>query len=157
MKQRIDYYKANPKLLQAMRGLQALVDESTLEPLMIELVKTRVSQINGCAYCVDMHTLDARAMGETEQRLHCLAVWREAPFYTERERAALEWAEALTLLPQSHVPDEIFDAVRPHFTDKELTDLTVAVVHINGWNRFAVGFRAVAGQYVSRKTPPTAK
>ena len=136
-----------------MRGLQRHLDTSTLEPLLMELVKIRASQINGCAYCVDMHTLDARALGETEQRLYCLPVWREAPFYSDRERAALEWTEALTLLAETHVPDEVFEAVRPHFSDTELADLTLAVVLINGWNRFCVSFRDVPGQYVSRKKP----
>lgn len=153
MKQRMDYGKASPGAMRAMRGMQSYIDECSLEPLLLELVKTRASQLNGCAYCVDMHTLDARAMGETEQRLYALPVWRESPFYTERERAALEWTEALTLLSESHVPDEVYEAVREHFDDKELADLTLAVVLINGWNRFGVAFRSVPGEYVSNRKP----
>ena len=133
--------------MRAMMGLQRYVDDCGLEKLLLELVKTRASQINGCAYCIDMHTKDARAAGETEQRLYALSAWRETPFYSERERAALEWTEALTLISESHVPDTIFEAVRPHFTDKELADLTAAVVLINGWNRFAISFRDVPGTY----------
>lgn len=157
MEERMDYGKAAPGAIRAMYGLQHYVDDCGLEPLLLELVKTRASQINGCAYCVDMHTKDARALGETEQRLYALTVWRESPFYTDRERAALEWTESLTLLSVDHVPDHVFEAVRPHFTDKELADLTLAVVLINGWNRFAVGFRDLPGQYVSKKKPLVAE
>lgn len=147
MKERLAYGKASPGVIRAMRGLQAHLDESGLEHSLLELVKLRASQINGCAYCVDMHTKDARALGETEQRLYCLSVWRETPFYTERERAALEWTEALTLISETHVPDEIYEAVRPHFSDRELADLTLAIVLINGWNRFAIAFRSEVGTY----------
>ena len=147
MKQRLAYSKVAPGAMTAMRGLQRYLDDCGLEKSLMELVKLRASQLNGCAYCVDMHTKDARAYGETEQRLYCLSVWRECPFYTERERAAMEWTEALTLISETHVPDEIYDAVRPHFTEKELADLTLAVVLINGWNRFAISFRNVPGTY----------
>jgi AhpD family alkylhydroperoxidase len=130
-----------------MRGLEQAVRESGLEPKLRELVKIRASQINGCAYCVDMHTIDARAMGETEQRLYAVAVWEEAPFFTERERAALLWTEKVTLLSVDHVPDAVYEQVRAHFTDEELVNLTLAVIAINGWNRLAVSFRSVAGHY----------
>lgn len=147
MEERMNYGKAAPGAMRAMMGLQRYVDDCGLEKLLLELVKTRASQINSCAYCIDMHTKDARAAGETEQRLYALSAWRETPFYSERERAALEWTEALTLISESHVPDAIFEAVRPHFSDKELSDLTLAVVLINGWNRFAISFRDVPGTY----------
>lgn len=147
MEERMDYGKAAPGAMRAMNGLQTYVDHCGLEKLLLELVKTRASQINGCAYCIDMHTKDARAAGETEQRLYALSAWRETPFFSPRERAALEWTEALTLISETHVPDEIFEAVRPHFTDKELSDLTLAVILINGWNRYAISFRDVPGTY----------
>jgi AhpD family alkylhydroperoxidase len=132
-----------------MVGLEDAVHESTLEPELLELVKMRSSQLNGCAYCLDMHAKDARARGESEQRLHVLAAWREAPFYNDRERAALAWCEALTLLPQTGAPDEVYEQAREQFDDQELVALTLAIVAINGWNRFAVGFRAEVGGYVS--------
>ncbi len=130
-----------------MYGLERHVRQSGLERPLLELVKLRASQINGCAYCIDMHTKDARAEGETEQRLYALAAWRETPFYTERERAALEWTEALTLISQNHVPDELFERVRQRFSEEELVNLTLAVVAINGWNRMAISFRTVPGSY----------
>lgn len=141
MKQRFNYYKQAPKAVEALRGLQAYVDSSGLEHSLIELVKLRASQINGCAYCVDMHTRDARKAGETEQRLYAVAVWREAPFFTPRERAGLAWCEALTLISHDHVPDAVYDEARQHFSEKELVDLSFAVVAINGWNRMAVSSR----------------
>jgi AhpD family alkylhydroperoxidase len=147
MKQRLDYAKASPEALAAMYGLEKAVRQSGLEKPLIELVKMRASQINGCAFCIDMHWKDARAEGETEQRLYGLDAWREAPYYTDRERAALEWTEALTLVADENVPDAVFDAVRPHFNDKELMDLTLAVVAINSWNRIAIGFRSTPGSY----------
>jgi AhpD family alkylhydroperoxidase len=153
VKARLNYGAVSPDTLKAMSSLQSYADTCGLEPLLIELVKTRASQINGCAYCLDMHTKDARALGETEQRLYALSAWREAPFYSERERAALEWTEAITLIAVDHVPDEVYEAVRPHFTEKELVDLTLSIVLINGWNRFAVGFRSQAGKYESKKQP----
>jgi AhpD family alkylhydroperoxidase len=133
-----------------MRQLQRYVDDSTLETALLELVKTRASQINGCAYCVDMHTKDARADGETEQRLYALSVWRETPFYTARERAALAWAEAVTLLAQGPVSDEIFEEARRQFSERELVELTMAIVAINGWNRLSVAFGTVPGSYQPR-------
>lgn len=141
MQTRLDYRKANPHALNAMLALEERIAQSGLEPTLIELVRLRASQINGCAYCVDMHTRDARKHGETERRLATVVVWREAPFFTDRERAALEWTEAVTLVAHDHVPDAVWEAVRPHFTDAELVDLTLAMVTINGWNRFAVSFR----------------
>ncbi|MBO3040717.1 carboxymuconolactone decarboxylase family protein [Burkholderia pseudomallei] len=141
MQTRLDYRKANPHALNAMLALEERIAQSGLEPTLIELVRLRASQINGCAYCVDMHTRDARKHGETERRLATVVVWREAPFFTDRERAALEWTEAVTLVAHDHVPDAVWEAGRPHFTDAELVDLTLAIVTINGWNRFAVSFR----------------
>jgi AhpD family alkylhydroperoxidase len=149
---RLDYRKTFPAALQAMLGLEDAVHESTLEPELLELVKMRASQLNGCAYCLDMHSKDARARGESEQRLHVLAAWREAPFYSERERAALGWCEALTLLPQTGAPDEAYAQLTEQFDDEEIVALTLATVAINGWNRFAVGLRAEVGDYVSPHT-----
>lgn len=120
---------------------------SGLEPELVDLVRTRASQINGCAFCLDMHTKDARARGETEQRLYLLPAWRETEFYTERERAALAWTEALTLIADDRVPDEVFAAVRPHFTDDELAFLTLAIIAINSFNRLNVSLRLPAGMY----------
>ena len=118
-----------------------------LESSLLELVKTRASQINGCAYCLDMHTKDARAHGETEQRLYALPAWAETPFFTDRERAALAWTEAVTLVSETHVPDDVYELARQHFNEKELVDLTLAVVAINGWNRLSIAFRSVPGTY----------
>jgi AhpD family alkylhydroperoxidase len=146
---RLDYRKAFPEALRAMRSLEQAVEDSALEPALLELVKMRASQLNGCAYCLDMHSKDARARGESEQRLHVLAAWREAPFYSARERAALAWCEALTLLPQTGAPDDMYALVREQFDDAEIVALTLAIVAINGWNRFAVGFRSPVGGYVS--------
>jgi AhpD family alkylhydroperoxidase len=147
MKARIDI-TANPGVAQAMMGLETYLRKSSgLEPALVELVKMRSSQINGCAYCLDMHSKDARARGETEQRLYCLPAWRETPFYTDRERAALAWTEAVTLITEGHVPDEVFEEARKHFSEAELANLTLAVVTINGWNRFAIAFRSVPGAY----------
>jgi AhpD family alkylhydroperoxidase len=147
MEPRIRYDEIAPGALQAMRQLEKYVRESGLERSLLELVKIRVSQINGCAFCIDMHAKDARAKGESEQRIYLLDAWREAPFYTERERAALEWAEAVTLITHGHVPDGVFERVRRQFSERELIDLTMAVVAINGWNRLAISFRAVPGSY----------
>jgi AhpD family alkylhydroperoxidase len=143
MQSRLDFYKASPTGTRAMMALEKAVSECGLEKPLMELVRLRASQINGCAFCVDMHTTDARKGGETERRLASVVVWREAPFFSERERAALEWTEALTLVAQTHVPDAVWNAVRPHFTDQELADLTMLVVAINGWNRISVGFRKI--------------
>ena len=148
MKPRIDVIKQAPAgAAEAMYGLEKYVRQSGLEHSLLELVKTRASQINGCAHCIDMHTKDARAEGETEQRLYGLSAWRETPYYSERERAALEWTEAVTLVSQNHVPDELYERVRKQFTEAELINLTLAVVAINGWNRLAICFRTVPGSY----------
>ncbi len=147
MKPRIDLIRVSPRGLQAMLGLQNYVNQSGLEPSLLELMKMRASQINGCAYCLDMHTKDARAAGETEQRLYLLDAWREAPFYSERERAALTWTEALTILHEEHVPDDAFATVREHFSEQEIVNLSLAIVAINGWNRLMIGFRAEVGGY----------
>ena len=147
MQPRLDYAKVAPGAREAMYAVERYVRECGLERRLLELVKLRASQINGCAYCVDMHTKDARAHGETEQRLYAVVVWREAPFFTERERAALAWTEAVTLVSQEQVPDDVFEIARKEFSDKELVDLTMAVIAINGWNRLAISFREVAGTY----------
>jgi AhpD family alkylhydroperoxidase len=150
---RIDYQKVFPDALRAMLGLEKAVHASSLEPELLELVKMRASQLNGCAYCLDMHSKDARARGETEQRLHVLSAWREAPFYSERERAALAWCEALTLLPQTGAPDDVYAELERAFEPEEIVALTLAIVAINGWNRFAVGLRSPVGDYVSPHAP----
>jgi AhpD family alkylhydroperoxidase len=148
MNARIDVTKyLGSDLGRAMLGLSAASEASGLEKSLRELVKIRTSQMNGCAYCIDMHTKDARLAGETEQRIYALNAWRETPFFTDRERAALEWAEALTRVGDTHVPDEVFEIARRQFTEAELVALTLAVVVINGWNRLAVSFRAPAGSY----------
>ncbi len=147
MQPRLDIQKIAPQVYRAMGGLETLVRNSGLEPGLLELVKMRASQINGCAYCLDMHSKDARAKGETEQRLYALNAWRETPFYTDRERAALAWTEALTLISQTHAPDDEYEEVRRFFSEVELVNLTMAIVAINGWNRLAIGFRSVPGTY----------
>jgi AhpD family alkylhydroperoxidase len=133
--------------VQAMLKLSHTVEASGLERPLLELVKIRASQINGCAYCIDMHTKDARVLGETEQRIYALNAWRETPFFTPRERAALAWTEAVTRVADTQVPDDVFEDVRPQFTEEELLALTFEVVVINGWNRLAISSRAVAGTY----------
>ena len=148
---RLDYQKTLPEASQAMVALEHVVSSSTLEAELRELVKLRASQINDCAYCVDMHTKDARAMGEDEQRLHLVAVWREAPSFTSRERAALAWTEALTLLSETGAPDDVYEAMASEFDPGERVALTLAIVAINGWNRLAVGFRQPVGSYVSHR------
>ena len=136
-----------PAAYAAMLGLEKFARESGLETALLELVRLRASQINVCAYCIDMHTKDARAEGETEQRLYGLSAWRETPFYTPRERAALEWTEAVTEIGNSHAPDELYARMREHFSEDELVKLTMAIIAINGWNRLAIAFRAVPGSY----------
>jgi AhpD family alkylhydroperoxidase len=150
MQTRLDYSKAAPGSVQAMYKLQKFSEESGLERTLLELVKTRVSQINGCAFCIDIHTKDARAAGETEQRLYGLSAWREAPYYSERERAALAWAEVVTRISQTHASDEQYEAVRAQFSEEELVKLTMAVISINGWNRLAIAFRPEVGKYQPR-------
>ena len=139
--------KADPKAYQAMFALENYLRNCGLEKPLLELMKMRASQINGCAYCIDMHSKDARAAGETEQRLYELDAWRETPFYSDRERAALAWTESLTLVSQTHVPDDVFAEVKKHFSEAEIVALTLAVVAINGWNRIAISIRAVPGTY----------
>jgi AhpD family alkylhydroperoxidase len=148
MQPRLDAQKTVPAAYQAMLGLEMYVRKSSrLEPSLLELVKMRASQLNGCAFCIDMHSKDARADGETEQRLYALNAWRETPFFTDRERAALAWTEAVTLVSEGHVPDEVYSEARERFTEEELVNLTMAIVTINGWNRLAIAFRAVPGAY----------
>ncbi|HZX94958.1 MAG TPA: carboxymuconolactone decarboxylase family protein, partial [Myxococcales bacterium] len=147
MKPRIDIGAVSPAAYRAMLGLERFIHESSIEPKLAHLLKMRASQINGCAYCLDMHSKDARALGETEQRLYGLDAWREAPYYTERERAALEFTESLTLVTQGHVPDDVYERARKQFSEKELVELAMIAVAINGWNRLAIGFRSEAGTY----------
>ena len=147
MEPRIAYADAAPGAIKAMYGLETYVRHCGLEPSLLELVKLRASQINGCAYCIDMHTKDARARGESEQRLYALVAWQETSFYSERERAALLWTEAVTRVAEGHVPDAVYEEVRHAFTEAEIVNLTMAVVAINGWNRLAISFRAVPGDY----------
>lgn len=153
---RLDYRHELPEASRAMVHLERVVWESTLEPKLRELVRLRASQINGCAYCVDMHTKDAEAIGEDAQRLHLVAVWREAPVFSARERAALAWTEALTLVAESGAPDDVFDEVAHQFDPAEQVALTLAIVAINGWNRLAVGFQQPVGGYVSDRHPAVA-
>ncbi len=148
---RIRYVHVSPEGIHALQGLETYVRNCGLEPELLELVKLRASQINGCAYCIDMHTKDARARGETEQRLYELSVWEETPFYSDRERAALAWTETITLIANSHVPDSVYELARQHFSEKELVDLTMAIIAINSWNRLAVSFRTVPGTYQPAK------
>ncbi len=144
---RMNYGKAAPGAMRAMNGLETYLGECELEPVLLDLVRLRASQLNGCAYCVDMHSLDLRAAAVTDQRIFSLPVWQDAPLYTDRERAALLWTDALTLISQNHVPDEVYQQVRPHFTDAELANLTLAVATINAWNRFGISFRDEPGHY----------
>jgi AhpD family alkylhydroperoxidase len=134
-------------VVKAMLGLSAPFETSTLEPALLELVKIRASQINGCGYCLDMHTKDARHAGESEQRLYLVSVWREAPMFTDREKAALAWTEALTKLENQHVSDQVYEQVRAQFSEEELVRLTLAVIAINGWNRLNIGFNVEPGGY----------
>ena len=143
MQTRINYLKAAPEAIKAAQGLEMLLKNSGLEQSLYHLVKTRASQINGCAFCIHMHTRDARAHGETEERLYLLDAWRESPLYSDRERAALAWTEALTLIAETHAPDDAWEAVRAEFSEAEIVKLTVLIGTINTWNRIAIGFRAV--------------
>lgn len=147
MEPRLQFMKVAPDGFRSFTHLHLYLNSCGLEPSLINLIRLRASQINVCAYCIDAHTMDARALGETEQRLYALSAWRGTPFYTERERAALAWVEALTLLSQNDVPDELFESVRQQFSEKELVDLTLAIIHINGWNQLANSFRLVPGTY----------
>ena len=148
MNARINLMNVNPGILHAMLGLEKQVSKGGLDSKLLDLVRMRASQINGCAYCLDMHSKDARAAGETEQRLYGLNAWRETPYYSVRERAALEWTEALTLVTEGHVPDEVYERVRQEFSEDELAHLSLAIVAINGWNRLNVAARTVPGDYV---------
>lgn len=150
MEARLDFMKAAPDGYKAMSGLEVYARRS-IEPVLLELIKIRASQINGCAFCLDMHTKDARAKGETEQRIYTLGAWRETPFFTDRERAALALTEAITLISENHVPDAIYEEAKKHFNEKELVDLVFAIVTINGWNRLAITFHSVPGIYQPAK------
>jgi AhpD family alkylhydroperoxidase len=147
---RIDYRQFSQPALQAMLALEQYLAGCGFDHKLMHLLKLRASQINGCAYCIDMHSIDARAAGETEQRLYALDAWRETPFFDDRERAALAWIEAVTLVSQSHVPDAVYDEARKHFSEKEIVDLTYLASTINAWNRIAVSMRAVPGRYKAR-------
>lgn len=147
MKARIELQASNRKIIQPLLAIEGYLHGSSLGSRLLHLVKTRASQINGCALCLDMHTKDARAEGESEQRLYALNAWRETPFFDERERAALEWTEAVTLVAETHVPDEAYERVKQHFTEQELIELTLAITNINAWNRLNVAFRTVPGNY----------
>jgi AhpD family alkylhydroperoxidase len=156
---RLKYYRASPGAYQALKQLQDYVESSGLERNLLELVKLRASQLNGCAFCFDMHWKDARALGESEERLYMLTVWRESHLYSERERAALAWTEAVTLISQTGAPDDVYEEARVHFDEKEISDLTLAIAAINAWNRMAISFRLVPGWYEvreSRRAPATA-
>ena len=143
MKPRMNYFQTAPETVNALLALEKQVTSSGLEQSLIELVKIRASQINGCAYCIHMHTQDARKHGETEQRLYLLNAWREAPVYTERERAALAWTEAVTLISETHAPDDVYEQVRAQFSEAETVNLTMLIATINAWNRLAISFRAM--------------
>lgn len=147
MSQRINYQKIAPKATKGLVEIEKYIHESDLDPALYELVKLRASQMNGCAFCIDMHTKDARANGETEQRLYAINVWRDTSFYSKKERAALEWTEALTQISANEVSDELYERVRKEFNEKDLVDLTMVIVAINGWNRLSISFRNEAGSY----------
>jgi AhpD family alkylhydroperoxidase len=151
MEPRIDYQQSGIGVLTAMRGLEKYLHECGLEESLVHLIKLRVSQINGCAYCIDMHWKDLRAIGEGEQRLYGLDAWEESPYYTERERAALAWAEAVTDIKEGHVSDDVYESVKKHFSEKELADLTLAIAAINSWNRLMIAGRTVPGAYQPRQ------
>jgi AhpD family alkylhydroperoxidase len=155
MKARLDFRKASPDGNKAMMGLHRFVHDCGLERSLLELVTLRASQINGCAHCIDMHAKELRADGESDQRLYLLSAWRESPFYSERERAALAWAEAVTSLPNQEVPDSVYESARTQFTETELVNLTLALVAINGANRLNIAFRTVPGSYQPRPRTAT--
>jgi AhpD family alkylhydroperoxidase len=151
MKARLDFRKASPRGEDAMRALHTFVRNCGLDHSLLELVKLRASQINGCAHCIDMHTKELRADGESEQRLYLLSAWRDAPFYSDRERAALAWTEAVTLVADTQVPDDVYEEARKQFTEAELVNLTLALVAINGANRLNIAFRTVPGSHQVRR------
>lgn len=152
MESRLDYRQFNPEPLQALLAMEKYLSGCGLEHKFIHLLKLRASQINGCAYCIDMHSIEARAAGETEQRLYALDAWRETPLYDARERAALAWIEAITLVAQTHVPDDVYEEAKKYFTEQQIVDLTYLAATINAWNRLAVSLRAMPGRYQPRKT-----
>ncbi|MBR0796258.1 carboxymuconolactone decarboxylase family protein [Bradyrhizobium jicamae] len=143
MKPRMNFYQAAPETIKALTAVETQIQSSGLEQSLIELVRTRASQINGCAFCINMHTRDARKHGETEQRLYLLTAWRESPVYTDRERAALAWTEAVTRIVETHAPDDVYEELRKHFSDAEAVNLTILIGTINAWNRLAISFRAM--------------
>ena len=147
MKSRIEYAQVAPGAVEAMHALEKYVRTCGIEPKLLEFIKIRASQINGCAYCLDMHAKDVRSQSETEQRIYALNAWRETPFFTEKERAALSWTESVTQISTSHVPDEVYEIARQYYDEKELVNITLAVIAINGWNRLAISFRRVPGAY----------
>ena len=153
MQQRLNAFDRSRGAVKALGGVETYLAGSSIEKSLLHLIKFRVSQINGCAFCLDVHSKDLRASGETEQRLYLLDAWRESPFYSDRERAALSWAEALTLITADHVPDEIYEAARKEFNEQELFDLTLAVTTINAWNRFGIAFRTTPGAYQRESIP----
>ena len=156
MDRRINYSKAALEGVRALSGLDSYVRHSGLEAGLLDLVKVRASQLNGCAYCIDMHTKDARAGGETEQRLYALSAWHQTPFYTDRERAALAWTEAITRIGDGPVPDALYEEARQHFAEEELVDLTLGLIAINGWNRLSIAFRTEPGTYQPKPRTPAA-
>ncbi len=151
MPSRLTLVEAGAGAYRAMLQLEHYVQHCGLEESLLNLIKIRASQLNGCSYCLDMHTKDARAAGESEQRIYLLSAWQDAPFYSERERAALAWTEAVTLIAENHVPDDVYAAVHPHFSDEELVNLTLAISTINAWNRLSISFRTEAGSYQPAK------
>jgi AhpD family alkylhydroperoxidase len=153
VKMRLDWYKESPEAYKAMLVVQTVVDKSAIDHKLLELIKIRASQINGCAHCLEMHTKDAIALGENDQRLHLLAAWKEAPFYSEKERVALAWCESLTNISSEGAPENIFEELYKFFTKEEIVDLTLGIVAINGWNRLAVAFKSDVGNYVSNLKP----
>jgi AhpD family alkylhydroperoxidase len=156
MEQRINYLKLAADAFRAMQGLEHYLHTCGIEERLLHLIKLRASQINGCAYCLDMHWKDLRAIGESEQRLYSLDAWEESPYYTDRERAALEWTEAVTRVADGHVPDEVYESVRTQFNEKEIADLTVAVATINAWNRLSIAGRVTPGTYQPAARTPAA-
>jgi len=151
MEPRLNYQTADPEAIKGMYQLEHYVKTSGLDQKLVHLLKVRASQLNGCAFCLDMHTKDARALGETEQRLYTLDAWRETPFFTDQERAALAWTEALTNIQQGHAPDDVYEELKRHFPEKDIVSLTLAITTINAWNRISIGFRVPAGSYQPRQ------
>ncbi len=147
MEARLDYTKASPEAYKAMLQMEGVVRRSGIDPKLLELMKIRSSQLNGCAYCIDMHTKDARFKGETEQRIYSLDAWRETPFYTDKERAALAWTEAITNIQTGHAPEAVYQELSRNFSEQERVNITLAITTINAWNRIAIGFRVVPGTY----------